>query len=123
MGGSSGRPFRICSQLFSCIFKPSEVSARQNATTEAAAMARDDDDHRGIPRDTNGDPIFLILPPGVKASYDELMAGCEAGWRATGNPAFIKEAMILVHLHRQPPPLWLSEAVCTLADNRRAKGH
>jgi len=81
----------------------------------------DQDDHRGIPRDANGDPIFLILPRGVKASFNEQMAGCEAGWHATGDPAFVKEAMILVHLHRQPPPLWLSEAVCALADNRRAE--
>ena len=83
-------------------------------------MVKDDDDHRGIPRDANGDPIFLILPPGVQASYDRRLAKCEAGWRATGDPAFVKEAMIWVHLHRQPPPLWLSEAICALADNQRA---
>ena len=76
-----------------------------------------------IPRDAAGDPIFLILPDGIRASYDRKLAACEAGWRATADPLAVSEAMIYVHLHRQPPPRWLTEAVAMLADDRRGKAH
>jgi hypothetical protein len=78
--------------------------------------------HAGVPRDADGVPIFLILPPGVRESYERKMAHCEAGWRATGDPAFFAEASILMYLHRQPQPLWFAEAACTLAWKRRAEG-
>lgn len=81
------------------------------------------DPHRGIPKDENGDPIFLVLPDGVRASYERKMTKCKAGWQATGDPAFVSEAQVHIHLHRQPPPLWLSEAVIELAAKRRTKGY
>lgn len=88
-------------------------------------MAADqiDDDHRGIPRDANGVPIFLNLPPAIRAKYSRKLGRCEAAWRATSDPAFLIEAMILTFLHRQPLELWLSEAVCDLLPKRRTKGH
>jgi hypothetical protein len=81
------------------------------------------DDHFGVPRDADGVPVFFVLPAELQASYDKRMARCERGWQATGDPAFVSEAQILVHLHRQPPLLWLSEAICMLAVKRRTKGH
>jgi hypothetical protein len=87
-------------------------------------MAKDGaGDHQGIPRDANDDPIFLILPPGVQESYDRKLSRCRAGWQATGDPAFVIEAQIQTHLHRQPPLLWLTEAVVALATKRRTKGY
>jgi hypothetical protein len=82
-----------------------------------------DELHRHIPRDADGAPIFCILSPGARHHYDEQMARCEYGWRATKHPGFIKEAQIWTHLLRQPPPLWLSEAVIVLAERRQGKGH
>jgi hypothetical protein len=82
-----------------------------------------DDVHRDIPKDENGDPIFLVLPDGVRASYERKMAHCEVGWQATGDPAFVIEAEILRHLNRQVPPLWLTEANITLNTKRRTKGY
>lgn len=76
-----------------------------------------------IPKDANGDPIFLVLPDGVRASYERKMARCKTGWRTRGDPAFVAEAQVHVHLHRQPPPLWLSEAVIELCTKRRTKGY
>jgi len=76
-----------------------------------------------IPRDAAGDPIFLILPDRIRASYDRKLAACEAGWRETADPFAVSEAAILVHLHRQPLPRWLTEAVAMLADDRRGKAH
>src|SRR6516162_10145431 len=51
-----------------------------------------DDPHYNIPRDAKGDPIFFIL-----------------------------EALIWSHLHRQPNPLWLTEAAVTVVLDRRTK--
>jgi hypothetical protein len=76
-----------------------------------------------IPRDAAGDPIFLILRDGVRASYDRKLAACEAGWRDTQDPLAVSEAMIYVHSHRQPPPRWLTEAVAMLADDHRGRAH
>ena len=55
--------------------------------------------------------------------YERHLARCEDGWRATGDPGFIREAQIWTHLYRQPPLLWLSEAVIELATKRRTKGY
>jgi hypothetical protein len=92
-----------------------------NATRGAKTAARDP--HRDIPKDANGDPIFLVLPDGVRAKYERKLAKCERGWRASGDPAFIAEAEIHAHLHRQPKPLWHSEAVLELCAKRRTKGY
>ena len=44
-------------------------------------MATDEiDDRLGIPRDSNGDPIFLVLPPAIQARYDRRMKRCERAW-------------------------------------------
>ena len=76
-----------------------------------------------IPRDAAGDPVFLILPDRIRASYDRKLAACEAGWRETADPLAVSEAQVLVHLHRQPLPRWLTEAVMMLATDRRGKAH
>ena len=95
--------------------------------TEVLPVAKagddDDDDHRGIPRDANGDPIFLILPPEMRASYDRDMANCEAHWLATHDLGWIREAECHTSIYRQPPPLWLSEAIIELTTEHRAKVH
>jgi hypothetical protein len=89
----------------------------------AATELTPDDPHYNIPRGRDGSPIFFILPPAVQRDYDQKLARCERGWHATKNPGFIKEAQIWTHLHRQPPLLWLSEAVIALAERRQGKGH
>jgi hypothetical protein len=81
------------------------------------------DPHRDVPKDEDGDPIFLVLPDGVRASYERKMAKCKAGWQATGDPAFVSEAEVHAHLHRQPKPLWHTEAVIELCAKRRTKGY
>jgi hypothetical protein len=78
------------------------------------------DDQAGIPHDANGDPIFLILPPVLRARYDEKMAQCESAWRE-GEPLAVAEAQELTCLYRQPIPVWLGEAVVQLAVKRRTK--
>ena len=82
-----------------------------------------DDVHRDIPKDENGDPIYLVLPDGVRTRYERKLAMCEAGWRETHDPAFIGEAHTLARLHHQPSPAWLDEAVWTLVVGRRTKTH
>jgi hypothetical protein len=85
------------------------------------ANGADCDDHSEIPRDSNGLPIYFILPPGVLASYKRRLSYCERGWAATGDPAFVAEALIWTFLHRQPMTLWLAEAAVTLVLARRTK--
>ena len=80
-----------------------------------------DDPHYNIPRDANGDPIFFILEPDIRRSYEHRHLACERGWSVTDDPAFIAEALIWSHLHRQPNPLWLTEAAVTVVLDRRTK--
>ena len=80
-------------------------------------------DHRGIPRDADGVPIWFRLPADIRAKYDRKLERCRARWRATRDPAFIVEALILSLLHRQPQELWLTEAACDLALKGRTKGY
>jgi hypothetical protein len=77
-----------------------------------------DDDHRGIPRDEHGVPVLFVLPPAMRARYDEKLARCEAAWRE-GEPLAIAEAATLSSLHRQPIPKWLEQAIIELAAKRR----
>jgi hypothetical protein len=86
-------------------------------------MADELDLYRRIARDADGNPIFFVLPPAMEASYGRKLRRCEAGWRATGDPAFVIEAVILSYLHRQPLRLWQTEAMVTLATKRRTKGY
>ena len=79
-----------------------------------------DDDHAGIPRDANGDPVFLILPPVMRARYDEKMAQCESAWRE-GESLAVAEAIVLACIYRQPISSWLADAVVQLAVRRRTK--
>jgi hypothetical protein len=79
--------------------------------------------HRDIPKDANGDPVFFILPDDMQASYERKLRKSERGWQATGDPAFLTEAEILTHLHRQVSSLWLAEANIALNAKRRTKGH
>jgi len=79
--------------------------------------------HPGIPCDADGIPIFFVLPPSIKARYDEKMRRCEARWRATSDPAFVSEALRLTGWHRQPPASWVVEAACDLITARRTKEH
>jgi hypothetical protein len=81
---------------------PTEVSA-------AAKAGDDDDDHRGIPHDAE------------TAQYTYGMTTCEEGWQATQDPAFIIDAQILAHRHRQPSPAWLTDAITGLLIKLRAK--
>jgi hypothetical protein len=78
------------------------------------------DDHQGIPRDTDGNPIFLILPPGLQVQYEKRMAPCERAWRA-GEPLAVAEATTWTHIHRQQIPKWLEQAVVELARGRRSQ--
>ena len=84
-----------------------------------------DDGHAGIPRDANGDPLFLILPSAMRAEYERKLAACEAGWQATRDPAAVMEAMTLAACYRQPIQLssWIIEAACAALGKRRTKGH
>jgi hypothetical protein len=79
--------------------------------------------HRGIPRDADGNPVYLILPPKWQVQYEKDMELCRAGWQATRDPYIAAEAVSWVHLHRQPVPAWLHEALWVVAAGRRGKAH
>jgi hypothetical protein len=98
------------------------MSGRDMGVTRAA-KTNGRDPHQDIPKDTNGDPIFLVLPDDMRASYERKMWQRKIGWQATRDPAFLTEAEILMHTHRQVSPLWLSEAWIELSAKRRTKGH
>jgi hypothetical protein len=87
---------------------------RDKTRSQSAA----DDAHRGIPRDAKGDPIFLILPPVMRARYDKQMAQCESAWRK-GELLAVAEAAVRSQLYRQPIPAWLADAIVELAVKRR----
>jgi hypothetical protein len=81
------------------------------------------DYHENIPKDANGDPIFLILPLGIRVRYEERMAGLKQAWAATKDPAYFREAFTWSFLYRQPTPRWLYEAGDAIAAGRRTKQH
>jgi hypothetical protein len=74
--------------------------------------------HQFIPRDADGNPVFLILPATWKAKLDEDLDICRAAWVAS-EPLAVAEAVTGLRIHRQPPPTWVEEAVIQLATNRR----
>src|SRR5262249_13641135 len=55
--------------------------------------------------------------------HDRWMRRCQQGWEATGDPAFMVEAQLLIDFDQRPPPPWLSEAIHDLAMKGRAKEH
>jgi hypothetical protein len=81
------------------------------------------DCHEGIPRDADGVPTYFILPPTVRAGYEERLAGFERAWNTTKDPAYFREANAWVYLHRQPTPRWLYEAGDAIASGRRTRDH
>lgn len=79
--------------------------------------------HQHIPQDAKGDPVYLILPQGLRRTYDSWMANLEAFWLATEDPSAVGEAHTLTLLYRQVSPPWLDVAVHSLAEKRRTKKH
>jgi hypothetical protein len=100
---------------------PTVPTKSERGAAEAFDPTDPTDPHHGIPLAGDGNPIFFILPPGVQASYDRRMLRCKRGWKATGDPAFVIEALIHTYHFRQPPPLWVTEAACSLGVKRRTK--
>jgi hypothetical protein len=94
-----------------------------NAPAAAPEPDQTDDNHEGVPRDADGVPIWFRLPPDIRAKYGRKLERCRVRWRATHDPAFVVEALILSLLHRQPQELWLTEAACDLALKGRTKGY
>lgn len=78
-----------------------------------------DDRYRDIPRGADGLPIFFILETDVQRDFDAKLARCELGWNADRHPGWVKQAQIWVAIFRQPPPLWLSEAVIAVCERRQ----
>lgn len=91
---------------------------RQRRDKGPAKADTSDDNPRAIPHDAKGVPIFLILPPGLRAKYEKQMEQCEAAWRE-GEQLAIAEAVTCTHIYRQPIPKWLEQAVVELAIGRR----
>jgi hypothetical protein len=81
----------------------------------------EDDDHRGIPRDAAGDPVFLILPAKIQTKLDVRLAACRLAWEQAREPLALTEATTLLHYHRQPVPKWLEEAFVTFVMGARRK--
>jgi hypothetical protein len=81
------------------------------------------DPHRNIPKDGNGDPLYLVLPDDLRARYERKLAACEAAWRETKDPFMFAEACSLAFYHRQPLPPWLHEAAWAVAAGSRGKSH
>jgi hypothetical protein len=91
---------------------------------------KDRDPHRDIPKDANGDPIFLILPDGVRASYERKLENAKRAWLATGDPGALRQAAAHIKFHRQPMPDWVFDALMTFltglrgdSDVKRAKNN
>jgi hypothetical protein len=78
--------------------------------TEVSAAAKGPGDG-DIPRDAEGNPTYVCD-----------MMTCKEGWRATQDLAFIIDALILTHRHRQPLPTWLNDAAISLLTEQRANG-
>jgi hypothetical protein len=74
-----------------------------------------------ILRDTTGAPVFVILEPGVQATYDFNLKRCELGWQRTADPAFLIDAIMWIGTHLQPLPLWLSKALISCLVKGRTK--
>jgi hypothetical protein len=49
----------------------------------------------------------------MRAKYQARMARCEAAW-CEGEPLAVAEAATWTHLHRQPIPAWLADAIVEL---------
>jgi hypothetical protein len=90
------------------------------APTEACSC---DEQHRGIPRDADGNPFFLVLPDGDRVRYERWTARCEKAWTQTGDPRVLDEAQTLAWAYRQPNPTWLRDALSTALANSRAPEH
>jgi hypothetical protein len=76
--------------------------------------------HDNIPKDANGDPIFLILPDGVRASYERKLKSAKDAWLATGDLGAIRQAAVYIKSYRQPQPDWYFDAIMTLTTNLRS---
>ncbi len=97
------------------------MMADETEDDDPVVLCDTDDIHAVVPCDADGNPDFLIIPPGMQAEYDRTLAACRVGWQATGDPAALMEALVLSCLYRQPPPLWLVEAACMVMSKRRTK--
>ena len=97
------------------------MAKRKKTPVSGAKRRGPPDDHAGIPRDAEGNPVFLILPEGVRATYHRRMAAREKAWAQTGDPAAIGEAAVYTFSHRQPQPKWLCEAIVELTAAVRTK--
>jgi hypothetical protein len=82
-----------------------------------AAKKDRDAPHRDIPKDANGDPVFLILPAGVKADYERRDRNNKETWLATGNPGALRKAALDIKHFRQPQPDWYVDAIVTILTN------
>jgi hypothetical protein len=78
-----------------------------------------DDGHRGIPHDANGDPIFLILPGDVRANYERRLGDAKAAWLVTGDTGALRKAAFDTKHFRQPQPDWYVDAIVTILTNMR----
>jgi hypothetical protein len=97
------------------------MSDKTDRTTEPKHDFGPEYEH--IPRDAAGDPVFLILPDGVREYYESKMAACEAGWRETKDPLFVDEAIVWMTNYRQVPPLWFDKAVHDVCVEHRTPEH
>ena len=96
---------------------------RDKMAEDDGDIPHDATDYGDIPRDAKGDPVFLILPPGLRESYENWISSCLKSWRETGDPLAVAEAATVARLYRQTLPAWLDEAIWSLADRRRTKTH
>jgi hypothetical protein len=101
---------------------PAKLRAYVLKLAEEAA-ARWDYSHEGIPRDSDGVPTYVILPPPDRAYYEERLASFERAWNATKDPAYYRQANTWVGCFRQPHPPWLIEAGDMLAAGQRTPKH
>jgi hypothetical protein len=93
---------------------------RQRRDKAGPSNGENDHPHRHIPRDDKGDPIFLILPAADQAKLEQRLAQCRTAWDE-GEPLAFADAVSVLKIYRQPPPLWVAEAATMLAMNRRGK--
>jgi hypothetical protein len=83
---------------------------------------KDRDPHRDIPKDAEGNPIFFILPDGIKASYERKLRSAKETWLATGDTGALRKAAYDIKHHRQTmvEADWFFDAIVTILANMRS---
>jgi hypothetical protein len=63
----------------------------------------------------------FLLPPAIRACYEEQLAHCQRVWETTQDPLAVAEAITWTHHYRQPIEPWVEEAAVRALARVRSK--